>query len=92
MLFYTVGGAMKKNFGKTIRILLALSFAGGLIIFASGIFRLFIVGEKYQIAMAIAGAFICFNSVMNASLVPRRIMLSIHPLVPTATPISVLQM
>lgn len=55
---------MKKNFGRTIRLLLALSFAGGLIILASGIYRFFASDEKYQIAMAIAGAFICINSVM----------------------------
>ena len=55
---------MKKNFGRTIRLLLALSFAGGLIILASGIYRFFASDEKYQIAMVIAGAFICINSVM----------------------------
>lgn len=55
---------MKKNFGRTIRILLALSFSGGLIILVSGMLRYFLMSEKYQIAIALAGALICINSVV----------------------------
>ena len=53
---------MKKNYGRTIRILLMLAVLGGILLCITGLYGIWMGGRDYQVAMALAGALILINS------------------------------
>ena len=53
---------MKKNYGRTIRILLMLAVLGGILLCAVGLYGIWQGGRDFQIAVAFAGAVILTNS------------------------------
>ncbi len=55
---------MKKNFGRTIRILLALSTSGGAVLVIAGLLGLLIKSENYQIVTILLGVLIFVSSLV----------------------------